>query len=171
MKRINGWLSRARGGVAIAAALVLAACCDEAAQDACRQREAQLAQLAPVTPAEASPEAGAPSGPFRLEVRGSGHITLDAQVVSARCEGGKGKGAEVKLSWQVSKPGSNGVRIKVGTGSSAGKVWMEAGARDEGVTGPWVEDGTRLVLEDQANGELLAEVLSVAQPCDEGSAP
>lgn len=171
MKQINGWLPMARSGIAVAAVLALAACCDEAALEACRQQEAQLAQLAPVTPAAAPPEAGAPSGPFRLEVRGSGHITLDAQVVGARCEGGKGKGAEVKLSWQISKPGSNGVRIKVGTGSSAGKVWMEAGAKDEGVTGPWVEDGTRLVLEDQASGMVLAEVLSVAQPCDEGSAP
>ena len=148
--------------MAVAALLALAGCCDEAAQQACLQREAQRAQLVPV---QQSPEAAAIDSPFRLEVRKSADIALEASVVGAGCGNGKGEGAEIKLAWKITKPGAVGVRVLVSQGNADGKLWMQGAAVDEGVTGPWINNGSRLVLEDQGNGRVLAEVAAMAQAC------
>ncbi|MBN8793567.1 MAG: hypothetical protein J0I01_15185 [Stenotrophomonas nitritireducens] len=167
MKQIKGGLSRGRAGVMIAGVLLLVGCCDEAALEACRQQQAQMAQLAPVEVAQGTRSS---AGPFLLEAKSSSDVALEAEVVNAGCDGSKGHGAEVKVSWKVSRSGVNGVRITVAEGSAAGKLWMEGGAVGEGVTGPWINDGSRLVLEDQVSGTILAEVSAIAQACDGGGA-
>ncbi|MGH8053001.1 MAG: hypothetical protein ACREP4_03610 [Stenotrophomonas sp.] len=151
------WRAVRHVSVGIAAALVVAGCCDQNAIDECRKQERQAAAME-----------AAGITPFLAEVNGGSRVDINSDVQTARCHGGRSRNAEVKLTWQVIDPEITGVRIKVGSAGAEPKVWMESGAAGEGVTGPWIDEGSRLIFEDQKTGEVLAEVIGSSLPCKGG---
>ena len=146
-------------GVAMVASL-LAGCCDKDAMLKCREQQAEDYKLLRVT----ADESDISGTPMRLEMAAVAGVAVKARVKTARCEEGRGTSAEVALDWELSKPGVHGVRILVASGA-AGKVWMEAGTKGQGMTGPWVNGGALISIEDQVSGQLLGEVRAIALPC------
>lgn len=151
--------------IAAVIALVVAGCCDKAAVERCRAEAAEQQKLL------ALPAITAANGAMRFEVHAAADVTLSATVVQSTCQGGKAGAAEVKLTWDVARSGMAGVRVRVGANDAVGKVWMEAGTKGEGVTGPWIADGSLLVLSDVFNDTTLAEIRVIGLPCGAESAP
>ncbi|MES5814196.1 hypothetical protein [Pseudoxanthomonas sp. Soil82] len=142
-------------------ALLLSGCCDKARIAQCKAEEAARRELAAVAPA---PAADTPE-PMRLVIRAGADAKVQARVESVSCVDGRGGSAVVALDWNISSPGVMAVRIRVGPDGGERKVWMDAGAVGQGVTGPWVKDGTVLTIEDLASGASLVELRADAGPC------
>jgi hypothetical protein len=144
--------------------LLLAGCCDKAVLERCKAEAAQRQALV------ARPAIIAANGPMRFKVKSASDVAVGVELVRASCVGGKGGGAEVKVSWEVARAGLAGVRVRVGAAGTAEKVWMESGPKGEGVTGPWIGDGALLRLSDSYDDSLLAVIRVAGLPCGGGAA-
>lgn len=144
-----------------AACILLAACCDQAAVQACQAERA-------AKDAKALAQGRVANGPdenLELNVATVEGVTIDAAVVEAGCSDGHGANARVRVEWAVKLPGVSTVRILVGSGNEANKTWVEAGASGAEVTGPWINDGALLRMESLASRETLGLIRAKARAC------
>ena len=140
------------------ACLLLAGCCDKQAVERCRAETLARLTLQDKPAVESR-------GLMRFDVRGIADADIAVDVVEASCVSGKNGAAEVRVDWKVAEPSVRGVRVRVGTGSNADKVWVETGPEGGGVTGPWIQDGSLIELRDSFGGGLLGEIRVVGLPC------
>ena len=140
--------------------LITAGCCDKATLERCRAEAADRQKLL------ARPVVTAANGPIRFDVKSASDAAIDVTLVRASCMDGMGAGAEVKVSWDVGRAGLAGVRVRVGSNGNADKVWIESGPKGDGVTGPWIGDGSILRLSDSFDDSVIAEVRVHALACD-----
>lgn len=150
-----------RRGVPIACLLLLAGCCDKQVLERCRAET--LAKMTLVNRPSVEGQ-----GLLRFDVRSIADANIDVSVAKAGCVAGKGGAAEVKVAWKVGLPTVHAVRVSVGTGNEADKVWIESGPDGGGVTGAWIQDGSRIELRDSFGGALLARIRVVGLPCSGG---
>lgn len=149
-----------RGGMILTCLLLLAGCCDKQALEKCRAETQTRLQLLAKPSIESQ-------GLMRFDVRGVADADIAVDVVKAICVSGKSGAAEVKVDWKIALPSVHGVRVRVGMGNTADKVWVETGPEGSGVTGPWIQDGSLIELRDSFGGGLLGEIRVVGLPCDE----
>jgi len=148
-----------RGGMILTCLLLLAGCCDKQALEKCRAETQTRLKLLAKPSIESQ-------GVMRFDVRGIADADIAVDVVKASCVSGKSGAAEVELDWKIAVPSVRGVRVSVGTGDTADKVWAETGPEGSGVTGPWIQDGSLIELRDSFGGGLLGEIRVVGLPCD-----
>lgn len=75
-----------------------------------------------------------------------------------------GEAATVTLKWDVAALGAKTVSVFVESPANPKKLWVDAGANDEGTTGKWAYDQTRFTVQDRDSGKVLATRLLV-KPC------
>ena len=146
----------------LALLLLIAGCCDKATLERCRAEAMERHKLTQ------KPALTAPNGPIKFEIKSAADAVIGLELARSACVDGKGGGAEVKVKWDVSRPGLSGVRVRVGSNGSADKIWTEAGPSGEGVTGPWIGDGSLLRFSDSFDDSTLAEVLVHGLACGAG---
>jgi hypothetical protein len=106
---------------------------------------------------------------MRFKVKAASDVAVQVELVRAACVDGRGAAAEVRVAWDVQRPGLAGVRVRVGANGNPDKVWMESGPKGEGVTGPWISDGAMLRLGSSFDDSLLAEIRVAGLPCGDGA--
>ena len=139
--------------------LLAAGCCDEAGRR--RAGAAGTPPGAPSMQAEVTDASVAGMSLIRSSIEG---MMVQPKVLRLDCSGATGSLAEVQVAWKSDVPAANFVQITVGSTTQAPKVWVEGGAAGTEVTGPWVNDGSVLALND-GNGRTLAVIRAVSTAC------
>lgn len=147
-----------RSAMILVCLFLLAGCCDKRAIDKCRAEAQSRLKLLEQETIESR-------GLMRFEVRRIADAKIAVDVLKASCVSGKRGAAEVKIDWKIAAPSVRGVRVRVGAGNNADKVWVETGPEGNGVTGPWIQDGALIELHDSYAGGLLGEIRVVGLPC------
>lgn len=159
-----------------AALLLLSACCKNPPQQLQNPASTSAPAIAggPVAPAGQQATVTAASTPlsddsnpqFRVDSQSTADGTLTTRVTAAKCESGKGASGTADVTWEVTKPGVNSVKVFAKSQGATEKLWVEGGAKGHDVTGPWIGDGTVLRLADAANLDgTIAQSTFTAKPC------
>lgn len=91
-------------------------------------------------------------------------LTVDPAIIDL-CKKPEGI-VESDVSWNASTTGTEGVEIWLQSPEGEKKVWAAGGAVLSGRTGPWMREGSEVILVNGENKQELARVKIKSRPCD-----
>ena len=148
------------GTLAVALSLVLLSACSPSTEPAPAATAPADAATAPTasagTPATAEPASG-------TVIAEGGMLTVEPGIVDA-CSHPENV-AVVSVRWDATAAGTEGVQLFLQDAAGNKKLWSAAGAKGSQDTGPWMADGSEVILVNAADSRELGRVKISFTPC------
>lgn len=126
------------------------------ALSACNEPASDSANTGATTPAP-------PTTPVSLAKNSeNGMLTVDPAIVRA-CPGADAIAAKVR--WNATSAGTEGIQLWMQGPGEEKKLWSAAGAVGEGDMGPWLREGSAVILVNGEDKKELARIVIAAVPC------
>lgn len=93
----------------------------------------------------------------------NGMLTVDPAIIDL-CNKPEGIVAS-DVSWNATAAGTEGVEVLVQSPGEEKKLWSAAGAVGKARTGPWMRDGSQVILVNGEDRQELARIQIKSQPC------